>query len=64
MIQREQNLALQGLGCYSLITRSRDDGTTVVTEVGLRPTKAPWLRIEDGRLAEHWEPEMTSHRHA
>lgn len=28
-------------GCYALITRGRDDGTTVVTEDGLRLTKAP-----------------------
>ena len=28
-------------GCYGLITRGRDDGTAVVTEVGLRLTKAP-----------------------
>ena len=28
-------------GCYALITGGRDDGTTVVTEVGLRLTKAP-----------------------
>ena len=27
-------------GCYSLVVRGRDDGTTVVTEVGLRLTKA------------------------
>jgi hypothetical protein len=28
-------------GCYALSSRGRDDGTTVVTEVGLRLTKAP-----------------------
>ena len=28
-------------GCYGLDTRGRDEGTTVVTEVGLRLTKAP-----------------------
>jgi hypothetical protein len=28
-------------GCYALVTRGRDDGTTVVTEDGLRLTKAP-----------------------
>ncbi len=28
-------------GCYSLITRGRDEGATVVTEVGLRLTRAP-----------------------
>jgi hypothetical protein len=27
-------------GCYALVTRGRDDGTTVVTEDGLRLTKA------------------------
>ena len=27
-------------GCYALVVRGRDDGTTVVTEVGLRLTKA------------------------
>jgi hypothetical protein len=31
-------------GCYGLITRGRDDGTTVVTEIGLRLTKAPGFR--------------------
>ena len=28
-------------GCYALITRGHDEGTTVVTEDGLRLTKAP-----------------------
>ena len=28
-------------GCYALYSRGRDDGTTVVTEVGLRLTKTP-----------------------
>lgn len=28
-------------GCFALIARGRDDGTTVVTELGLRLTKAP-----------------------
>jgi hypothetical protein len=28
-------------GCYALVSRGRDEGTTVVTEDGLRLTKAP-----------------------
>jgi len=28
-------------GCYALVSRGRDDGTTIVTEDGLRLTKAP-----------------------
>lgn len=28
-------------GCYALVSRGRDDGTTVVTEDGLRLTKSP-----------------------
>ena len=31
-------------GCYGLNTRGRDDGSTVVTEDGLRLTKAPGFR--------------------
>ena len=31
-------------GCYALTTRGRDEGTTIVTEVGLRLTKAPGFR--------------------
>lgn len=34
-------------GCYGLITRGRDDGTTVVTEVGLRLTKGPGFSAPD-----------------
>jgi hypothetical protein len=34
-------------GCYALITRGRDDGTTVVTEIGLRLTKAPGFVAPD-----------------
>jgi hypothetical protein len=34
-------------GCYALITRGREDGTTVVTEVGLRLTKAPGFSAPD-----------------
>jgi hypothetical protein len=34
-------------GCYGLITRGRDDGTTVVTEIGLRLTKAPGFSAPD-----------------
>jgi hypothetical protein len=28
-------------GCYAIVVRGRDDGATVVTEIGLRLTKAP-----------------------
>lgn len=34
-------------GCYALITRGRDEGTTVVTEIGLRLTKAPGFSAPD-----------------
>ena len=31
-------------GCYALVSRGRDEGTTVVTEDGLRLTKAPGFK--------------------
>ncbi len=34
-------LVERGPGCYRLVTRGRDDGATVATEVGLRLQKAP-----------------------